>query len=320
VDGVKKRTSPKLTEDSFDSIQGSLGKDIATIRRAVSRRGIMEGWVKRLRADGRVSTSIGGKTVTHRLRHSGIVNVPKAEDKVFFGKQMREVWIASPGFTLVGVDSSGCQLRMLCHELSIRGLHNRDFESGVIGGDPHTVNQSKVNAVLGYEAVTRSEVKNVLYATFFGATAPKIMTMLNCSRAKADAVMQALFEVLPEIFELKRILSGDLYNRGYISALDGRPIYIDSPHKALVDLMQGDEAVCMEMSMCKADMEVEKAGLEAYQLIYYHDELDWECRTGFEKELCVILEDAIAFPARHLKLRVPLEGEAKIGKNWGEIH
>lgn len=326
VDGKKVRTSPRLTEESFASIEGESGQMIARIRQLNSRLDFMRGLLRNVREDGRIPTPYHGKAVTHRLRHAVVVNVPSPEPDKFYGWECREVFIAEEGKVLVGCDSDGCQIRMLIHELEARGIGNEEFKRGELfgrkedGTDTHSRNAVAVNRIVGEEVLTRTHAKNVFYGTIFGGGIPRIAALIGCSDPLAKRVRESFFEVLPELPELKQYLQAELRRDGYVRGIDGRPIYIRSPHMVTVSLMQGDEAIAMEMSMVYADKLIHGRGLDAHQLIYYHDELDWEASQIGAEEVGQCLEKAIAWPSSYLGLNIELTGSASIGDTWAEIH
>ncbi|AZV02151.1 DNA polymerase [Pectobacterium phage Arno162] len=115
------RTSPKLTEDSFDTIEGELGQGIARYNTLQHRRRTMEnskdeekGWLNQIRFDGRLSAgaTVHG-TSTGRMTQWGIVNVPSGA--AVFGSPMREVWTCEDGTQIVSVDMNSAQLVILCN-------------------------------------------------------------------------------------------------------------------------------------------------------------------------------------------------------------
>lgn len=323
VDGKKIRTSPKLTEDSFDSIEGELGQQVALHRKLCSKLSDFEGWFAALREDGTIPTPIGGKAATHRLRHKLVVNVPRVTS--FYGREMRECYMAREGYVLVGCDSEGCQLRMLAEELYRYGLGDDEFAAAIVSGDKragtdaHSVNMRKINEAMGIELVDRDLAKTLLYGSVFGASVEKVASVLKSTDLKLAArARQAIFDAVPGIVEIKKLLASEWKRNGYLRGLDGRRLYGNSAHSLLVWLMQLDEAISMEMAMCKA--EALNRELNAHQLIYYHDELDWESIIGEEKQVAKNLEESIAWSAKYLQMKVPLKGESKIGFNWADIH
>lgn len=115
------RTSPKLTESSYDTIEGELGKQIARYNTLQHRRRTLEnskddekGWLNLIRYDGRLSAgaTVHG-TSTGRMTQWGIVNVPSGS--AVFGGPMREVWTCEEGTNIVSVDMNSAQLVILCN-------------------------------------------------------------------------------------------------------------------------------------------------------------------------------------------------------------
>ena len=121
-DGKPKRTSPKLTPDSFDSLPDGLGDKLKRRSMASHRRSQIAGWVVHVRDDHRISASANAQgTPTGRMKHRVVANVPKpSKDKktgqllyypdkqpIFFGTEMRDLFRAAPGKVLVGRDAAG---------------------------------------------------------------------------------------------------------------------------------------------------------------------------------------------------------------------
>lgn len=81
-------------------------------------------------------------------------NIPKAHEKVPYGKECRALWTVGDPETrrLVGYDAAGLEMRMFAHYLGIP-----EVAELYINGDPHQVNAD----LLG---IDRSTVKNVFYA------------------------------------------------------------------------------------------------------------------------------------------------------------
>jgi DNA polymerase-1 len=215
---------------------------------------------------------------------------------------------------------------MLCHELIAKGFPAEEFMKSLLEGDkslgtdPHSVNRDGINEILGVDLLDRTLSKTVFYAAVFGASATKMAKTIGCDEATAVKVMSALYALVPGLDGIKDVLISEIKQKGYVAAIDGRPLYIRSPHMALVSLMQGDEAAAMEMSMAWADAEIRKAGLDAHQLIYYHDELDYEAKDEQAHECGEILEASITWPGTYLGLNIPLIGESQYGQTWAEVH
>jgi hypothetical protein len=145
--------SPKLTEDSFDSIEGEVGQKIAKYNTYMHRRRTFlndkddsKGWINQLRSDGRIASGcMAFATSTGRAAQRGIVNVPSPA--ALYGAEMRKAWVAEKGYKLVSVDMDSAQLRILANFMGdpvytdavLTGMEF-DNDGNYVGTDPHTIN------------------------------------------------------------------------------------------------------------------------------------------------------------------------------------
>lgn len=156
--------NPKLTVEgepcpSLMEIGSEIGKQIAHWYIYNHRQSQIQGWLNKLRPDGKLEArgiTIG--TPTFRFRHSIVVNVPKAADYVLFGKEMRSLFIADEGDVLVGHDARGLELRMLAHY-----INDTEYTKVVSEGDPHTHHQTLA------KLDTRDQAKEFIYSFNYGA-------------------------------------------------------------------------------------------------------------------------------------------------------
>ena len=56
------------------------------------------------------------------------------------------------------------------------------------------------------------------------------------------------------------------------------------------------------------------------QLAWVHDELQFECDPDIAEDFGKLAVDCIRIAGEKFKIRVPLTGEYKIGRNWAETH
>ena len=300
---------------SLYSIVSSIGQDIATWYVYNHRQSQIQGWLNRLRPDGRLTASaITIGTPTFRFTHSGVVNVPKAASYVIFGKEMRSPFIADEGDVLIGHDASGLELRMLAHY-----MNDDEYIDAILNGDIHTKN------MIAAGLLTRDQAKTFIYAFLYGAGNAKIGDIINGSATAGGRVKKRFLEQTPALANLiTRVQAAAL--KGYLIGLDGRKIILRTfegkvqTHKALNTLLQTAGAVVMKYSMIFLDDMLQKEGLRSKKVIDMHDEAQYSVHPDDaerHKELAVLsLQQAGEF----LKLRIPLDGEAKAGKNWAETH
>ena len=333
-DGI--RTSPKFSkDDTYRGIRSSLGKLISKRIQCRQRKGILEGWKNSIRVDGRISASVGGMATTGRIRHKGIVNVPSPATKSFFAVWMRKVFIAKPGWVLVGTDSKGNQVRQLAARMGDEDFtHAALYGSSKDGTDIHSVNQRKSGVA------TRTLAKNVFYGFTFGAGDSKMGKLINGSSADGKALKESFLNGLPKLKDLIERLTNEwrltakkMYNQyskraeyanGYITGLDGRPILVEAEHTILVYYLQSDEAIQMAAAYCWLHKQLEKAGYVWKKdfgfVIWYHDEWQIECRKEIAEHVVELSNRAIQWSGEFFNIACPHEGESKIGNNWYETH
>jgi DNA polymerase I-like protein with 3'-5' exonuclease and polymerase domains len=217
---------------------------------------------------------------------------------------------------MVGADLAGIELRMLAHYLA-------RYDSGryadiLLNGDIHQVNADKIG-------ISRKLVKTVTYAFLYGAGDIKIGlsydSSLSASRAKSKGkeIRAAYVEAIPGLDSLLTAVkaAGD---RGFVKAIDGRRVPLDSPHKALNFLLQGSAAALAKRWLVLNQETINETQLCCSQLAFVHDELQFECDPKHAKDLSTSLVYSAAASGEYYKLRIPIAAEAKIGDNWAEVH
>ena len=108
--------------------------------------------------------------------------------------------------------------------------------------------------------------------------------------------------------------------RGFIKALDGRKIIVDSPHKALNYCLQGNSAILAKRWLVINHNNIKKLNLCCSQLAFVHDELQFECSPELTLDLCSSLVLSAKEAGEYYNLRVKIDAEATTGKNWSETH
>lgn len=331
------RTSPKFTKDDpFDGLTGREGKLLAKRIQVRHRRSSVEGLIKLIRNDGRIASRVTNLAETGRATHGGVVNIPNSEN--FMGRWMRKIFIVPDGKDLIGCDADSCQARM-----GASRVKNDAYTRTILKGnkkDKTTIHFLNQKALLeeGLD-VPYGNCKNLQFAFMFGATDNKLGAMVLGSRDTGTAVRRALFKANPgledtiaeltrewESHALKRTNNwGKLeYYNGWIRGLDGRPIFIDSPHKIFVYMLQSDEAITMATAYVFLYDWLQAEGIEwgrdwSY-VTWYHDEYQIECDPRYTKRIAFLAEQAINAAGEYYKLHVPQIGEAEVGRNWMETH
>lgn len=327
------RTSPKLSKDDpFEGINGSLGRLVAKRVQCRQRKSIIEGLLEIVRSDGAIASSVANLAETGRATHRGIVNVPGA--KSFYGKQMRQVFVSRAGKRLVGTDSDSCQIRMLCGRMNdpvyTENVLNGRKEDGT---DIHSVNMRASGLP------NRDAAKTFFYGFLFGAGDAKVGKIVRGSAADGKRLKEQFLKGLPALGRLMENLQGEWrknakqkfnpkFNRmeyydGWVTGLDGRPIFIASEHAILVYVLQSDEAIMMTKAYnllwerLSAKYEFPR---QFGVVCFYHDEYTIECDEDIAEDVKAISEQCIVDAAKFYNIACPHVGDGKVGKSWWDIH
>ena len=320
---TNERTSPKLSKDDpFEGVDGRVGKAVAKRIQCRHRKSQIEGLVKAVRPDGRISQRITGQATTGRFIHNTIVNVPGVES--FYGKQMRRIFVSKPGYVLVGTDSAGCQNRMLAARVG-----DDEFTKTLIQGDKsrgtsiHQINQKAINEITGIFPPYNT-CKNINYAFMFGAGDTKLGRMLKGDYKRGKQIRKALLGISPGFATLVTSLTKEWNINGFCVGIDGRPVFIDSEHKVLVYMLQSDEAVLMQYALLFlykwCTMQGWTHGEEYGFVANNHDEFQAEVREDLAEEYSLLANKSITRAGEYLNIACPHKGESKIGYSWRDTH
>ena len=227
-------------------------------------------------------------------------------------KKARELWIPSEGMVQVGADLSGLELRALAHYMA--PMDDGKYADEILNGDIHTANQEAA----GLE--TRNQAKTFIYALIYGGGNAKIGSIVGGSANKGAQLKANFFRNIPALAKLIEDSKMVAEDKGGIKLLDGRFCPVRSAHKSLNVLLQGCGAIISKKWCIIANERVEKAGLRANQLGFIHDEMQWECHPADAEQLCEILTTSSVIAGEELGIRMPVDSEAQIGKNWSECH
>jgi DNA polymerase I-like protein with 3'-5' exonuclease and polymerase domains len=267
-------------------------------------------WLK-LVTNARIHHHCSVATSTFRCahRHPNLGQVPSDD-------RFRKLFLPSPGMVMVGADLSGIELRMLSHFLA--RYDGGRYADILLTGDIHQVNADKIG-------ISRKLVKTVTYAFLYGAGDEKIghsYDKLLSSQAAKKKGKEIRAAYIDAIDGLDQLLAGikKASERGYLKAIDGRKIAVDSPHKALNYCLQGNSAILAKRWMLISHDNIKQLNLTAHQLGFIHDELQYECPESESSTLCESLVLASCQAGESYNLRVRIDAEAKVGRDWSETH
>jgi len=269
-------------------------------------------WMKLVDDDGRIRHRIiSSGTVSGRASHQrpNLAQVPRAAQA--FGKQCRELFTVPEGYSLVGCDLSGIELRMLAHYLNDDG----EYAKQILDGDIHTANQKAA----GLE--TRDQAKTFIYALCFGAGPARIGDIVGKGPKEGAILRKRFFATMPAFEELQKNCEVAA-ERGYLKSLDGRKVPIRSAHSALNTLLQSAAGCISKKWICMIDEHLCAEGLDehAYMIAWVHDEVQVAVRKGYEIDVGDRLRRMAQEAGEHFKTRIRIDAEYSVGQTWADSH
>lgn len=261
--------------------------------------------------------------VTRRCTHKIIANVPaisKDKDgntllgvKGKYGKECRELFIPRKGFTLVGCDASGLELRMLAHY-----MNDPDYTNEILNGDIHSTNQKAAGLP------TRNNAKTFIYGFLYGAGDAKIGSIIGKGAKEGKLIKTKFLTSLPKLKKLSDGVKQRITSKGYLKSIDGGKLKVRGAYKGLNVLLQSAGAIVMKKALCILSDDLQSKGWKLNEdyafVLNVHDEYQVEVKPELVNEYTALAVNAIRKAGEYFGLRCPLDGEVKAGNNWAETH
>ena len=277
---------------------------------------------------GRVHTSYsiaGANTGRLASTDPNLQNIPiRTED----GRRIREAFVATPGHTLVSLDYSQIELRILAHIADIDALKDAFRD----GQDIHATTASEMFNVPLDEMTpeVRRQAKAINFGVIYGISGFGLARNLRIPRKEAQGFIDRYFERFPGIRTYMDDTVAFAKEHMYVQTLFGRRINTPEinnrgPHagfakRAAINApIQGTAADIIRRAMIRMPDAIAK--LPAKMLLQVHDELLFEVEDGAIDDLIGTAKDIMenaAEPA--VDIAVPLTVDAGQGQNWAEAH
>lgn len=345
-----------IDDDVLQKLPYPEAKQLATLFTIQKRIGqLAEGnkaWLKYVSPEGKMHGrySTNG-TVTGRSAHfdPNIGQVPAVGKE--YGRECRELFTVPPGWSQLGADQSGLELRCL-------GSYMSAFDKGayiqiVLNGDIHWEN---AKAIFGLPADTvrddsnpqhkkyRNYAKTIIYALLYGSGDENLGSIIGKGRKAGMQIRERMMKKFPALEKLVQAVEGVKKGtrnkktgkiatettgakRGWLKGLDGRKIPVRSEHAALNSLLQSAGAVICKQWITDCEDALKASGLkhgwdgDFVFLGWIHDEIQLAVREGLEdqvSEICIATARAAGDPFP--SWNCPLDGDVKVGRNWAECH
>lgn len=328
--GKKTKTGWSTNADILDKLRGKhpIVEEVLDYRMLTKLKSTYaDGLIKVISDDGRIHTSFQMTvTATGRLSSTepNLQNIPVRKK---LGAQIRNMFVAGPGMTLVDADYSQIELRLLAH---ISG-DERMRKAFLSGEDFHAVTASQVfNVPLDEVTPTlRSRAKAVNFGIVYGISAFSLSQDIGVFQSEAKAYMDAYMSKYSGVAQYMKNIVETAKKDGYVTTLYGRRRYLPELKSSNFNMrsfgervalnmpIQGTAADIIKLAMVNVHRRLKEEGLAARLILQVHDELIVECPEAERDKVCGILTYEMENVAR---LSVPLIAEAKSGQSWAEAH
>ena len=277
---------------------------------------------------GRVHTSYaiaGANTGRLASTDPNLQNIPVRTEE---GRRIREAFVAEPGNTLLSLDYSQIELRILAQIADIPALKSAFAE----GLDIHAMTASEMFDVPMEEMTPeiRRRAKAINFGVIYGISGFGLARNLRIPRAEAQRFIDRYFERFPGIRAYMDDTIAFAKENGFVQTLFGRKIHTPEinakgPHagfarRAAINApIQGTAADVIRRAMIRMPAALEDT--PARMLLQVHDELLFEVPEAHVDDTIArareVMEGA-AHPAVYLE--VPMVVDAGQGANWAEAH
>lgn len=344
-----KKTTPKLHENgklcpNLDAVEWPYLEEFKRYNSLKHRKNLIHGPKTKTKPketgivahvrNGRVPAGSSGWTPTHREKHTIVANLPSVD--AYYGKEIRELFIATEGNVFVGYDASSLEARCKGHltyqydggeyaRKILDDAYDEHVENAKIWFDWHLAQTEKEKKTL------RTKAKPGTYALPYGCSAKKLGKILKCSEAEAKVRYDAYWQLnAPVKQRADALVQEKNTNGGYILGLDKRPLHVREDYKIFNTDCQSAGSVIMQVAGVlmaqradKIDMDTGTywfKGLPAQRVLFYHDEYLWDCHPDIADYVLTEGVASIIEAGRQLKLSVALDADGKIGGNYAEVH
>jgi len=277
---------------------------------------------------GRVHTSYiqtGANTGRMASSDPNLQNIPIRSEE---GRRIREAFVAEDGKTLIALDYSQIELRILAHMADIPAL-KQAFHDGL---DIHAMTASEMFNVPLDEMTpdVRRQAKAINFGVIYGISGFGLARNLRIPRAEAQGFIDRYFERFPGIKTYMDDTIAFAKEHEYVATLFGRKIHTPemnakgpragfAKRAAINAPIQGTAADVIRRAMIRMPDAIKD--LPAKMLLQVHDELLFEVEEGHEDQVIAVVKEVMenaSDPA--VKLDVPLIVDAGQGANWAEAH
>lgn len=256
-------------------------------------------------------------TSTGRLssKDPNLQNIPV---RTSLGREIRAAFVAKDGFSLVGLDYSQIELRLLAHFSQDKTLVNAFLSD-------KDIHQETADKIFGQNSDKRAVAKSINFGLLYGMGQKKLSKTLGITTAEAKEYIESYFNSFASVKSYLESVKNLAKEQGYIETLLKRRRYFDFANatpmfyaayerESVNTLFQGSAADIIKLAMIKIHKELTNEN--AKLLLQIHDELIFEVKDDMAADFAQKAQDIMQ---NIYKLNVPLKTSLSIAKNWLEL-
>ena len=271
-------------------------------------------------SEHRVYTSfLQNGTATGRLssKSPNLQNIPVRSEE---GRKIRQAFISKAGHSLISIDYSQIELRLLAHFCKDTSL----IEAFKQDKDIHFETAARLFGIENAQE-KRSIAKSINFGLIYGMGSKKLSQTLQIPLKEAKSYIESYFALFPTIKDYLSAQENFLLENGYSQTLLGHRRYFDFSRatefmkanflrEGINSIFQGSAADLIKPSMLEIHRIYSKSDLK--MLLQVHDELIFEAPSERAQEYAYAVADIM----NHIyTLEVPLKCGINIGTNWAEL-
>ena len=329
--GLKGGKKTKTGYSTNEAVLNSLKDEHEIIREILKyreRQKILSTYVEPLlklalkKDDNRIHTSfLQTGTATGRLssKDPNLQNIPVRSE---LGRKTRRAFIAKEGYTLLSIDYSQIELRLLAHfsgDMALKEAFNEDKD----------IHLETAIRLFGQEEAKakRNFAKSINFGLLYGMGSRKLSQELGITTSEAKEIITNYFAAFPTVKSYLEQIQDRAKKQGYVETLLGRRRVFDYEgangmgkaailREAVNTVFQGSAADLIKLSMLDIDRLIQEENLEANLLLQIHDELIFEVKSSIAKEL----SQKFAYIMENIyELDVKLQCSVSIADSWDKL-
>ncbi|MBE7039634.1 MAG: DNA polymerase I [Ruminococcaceae bacterium] len=272
---------------------------------------------------GRIHSNFN-QTVTQTGRISSaepnLQNIPVRTE---LGREMRKMFIAKEGFSLVGADYSQIELRVLAHIAGDKNMTDA-FKSGK---DIHSSTACRIFSCEEDDITPamRTAAKAINFGLIYGKGEFSLAKDLNISMKEAKEYINDYLGSYPDVQKYMKDIVAFAHEKGYVTTMFGRRRVIAElasknfqlrsfgERAALNTPIQGSAADIIKLAMVKVFNKLKENNLKSRLILQVHDELIVEAE---DSEIEIVKDILKTEMENACTMAVPLKTDMQVGRSW----